>query len=112
VAEETAAARPGPKLYTTVSHSARIWNYWLGGKDNYAVDRTAGDKVAAMLPSIVAQGRRTGRLGGGRSGIWPARRASASSWTSGPGCRLRIIPTRWPSGWLPKRGSFTPTTIR
>jgi O-methyltransferase involved in polyketide biosynthesis len=45
------------KLDTTVSHSARIWNYWLGGKDNYAVDREAGDKVAAMLPIIVAQAR-------------------------------------------------------
>ncbi len=44
-------------LDTTVSHSARIWNYWLGGKDNYAVDREAGDRVAAMLPSIVAQAR-------------------------------------------------------
>jgi S-adenosyl methyltransferase len=52
-----AAARPGVKLDTTVSHSARIWNYWLGGKDNFAVDRQAGDKVAAMLPSIVAQAR-------------------------------------------------------
>jgi hypothetical protein len=48
---------PGPQLDTTVSHSARIWNYWLGGKDNYAVDREAGDKVAAMLPSIVTQAR-------------------------------------------------------
>ena len=54
---DDAAGRPGPKLDTTVSHSARIWNYWLGGKDNYAVDREAGDKVAAMLPSIVAQAR-------------------------------------------------------
>lgn len=44
-------------LDPTVSHSARIWNYWLGGKDNYAVDRTAGDKVAAMLPIIVVQAR-------------------------------------------------------
>ncbi len=49
--------RPALKLDTTVSHSARIWNYWLGGKDNYAVDREAGDKVAAMLPIIVAQAR-------------------------------------------------------
>jgi S-adenosyl methyltransferase len=58
VADDAAApAGPGPKLDTTVSHSARIWNYWLGGKDNYAVDRAAGDKVAAMLPSIVAQAR-------------------------------------------------------
>jgi O-methyltransferase involved in polyketide biosynthesis len=54
---DDAAGRPGLKLDTTVSHSARIWNYWLGGKDNYAVDREAGDKVAAMLPSIVAQAR-------------------------------------------------------
>jgi O-methyltransferase involved in polyketide biosynthesis len=54
---DDAAAGPGVKLDTTVSHSARIWNYWLGGKDNYAVDREAGDKVAAMLPSIVAQAR-------------------------------------------------------
>jgi S-adenosyl methyltransferase len=52
-----AAAQPGVQLDTTVSHSARIWNYWLGGKDSYAVDREAGDKVAAMLPSIVAQAR-------------------------------------------------------
>jgi uncharacterized protein (DUF2236 family) len=44
-------------LDTTVAHSARIWNYWLGGKDNFAVDRQAGDRVAAMLPSIVAQAR-------------------------------------------------------
>jgi O-methyltransferase involved in polyketide biosynthesis len=57
VADEVAAATPGLKLDTTVSHSARIWNYWLGGKDHYAVDREAGDKVAAMLPSIVAQAR-------------------------------------------------------
>jgi hypothetical protein len=54
---DDAAARPEVTLDTTVSHSARIWNYWLGGKDNYAVDREAGDKVAAMLPSIVAQAR-------------------------------------------------------
>jgi hypothetical protein len=42
---------------TTVSHSARIWNYWLGGKDNFAVDREAGDRVEAMLPIIVIQAR-------------------------------------------------------
>jgi hypothetical protein len=55
--DAAAPARPDPGLDPTVSHSARIWNYWLGGKDNYAVDREAGDKVAAMLPSIVAQAR-------------------------------------------------------
>jgi hypothetical protein len=54
------ATAPGPAaagIDTTVSHSARIWNYWLGGTDNYPVDRQAGDKVAEMLPIIVVQAR-------------------------------------------------------
>ncbi len=38
---------------TTVPHSARIWNYWLGGRDNYAVDREAGDQFSAIYPGIV-----------------------------------------------------------
>src|SRR5438552_9402003 len=52
-----AAAKLDAVIDTTVSHSARIWNYWLGGKDNFAADREAGDRVAAMLPGIVAQAR-------------------------------------------------------
>ena len=42
-----------PKIDTTVPHSARIWNYWLGGKDNYPVDRQAGEQTIAVLPEIV-----------------------------------------------------------
>jgi hypothetical protein len=41
------------KIDTTVGHSARVWNYWLGGKDNYPADREAGDKVAETYPDIV-----------------------------------------------------------
>ncbi|GAA1638050.1 SAM-dependent methyltransferase [Actinoplanes couchii] len=40
------------KMDSTVPHSARIWNYWLGGKDNFAVDRAAGDEVIAHIPDI------------------------------------------------------------
>jgi hypothetical protein len=43
---------PGPKIDTTVPHSARIWNYWLGGKDHYAVDREAGDEYTAVFPQV------------------------------------------------------------
>src|SRR5262245_955654 len=43
----------GPAIDTTTSHSARVWNYWLGGKDNYPVDRMPGDKVREMYPDIV-----------------------------------------------------------
>jgi S-adenosyl methyltransferase len=45
------------RLDTNVPHSARVWNYWLGGKDNFAVDRQVGDRVSEMLPSIVEQAR-------------------------------------------------------
>jgi hypothetical protein len=34
----------------SVPHSARIWNYWLGGKDNFQVDRDAGDAFLAVYP--------------------------------------------------------------
>jgi hypothetical protein len=43
----------GPLIDTTVPHSARIWNYWLGGKDNYQVDRVAGDQFRQAFPAIV-----------------------------------------------------------
>src|ERR1700754_1658446 len=44
-------------LDTSVPHSARVWNYWLGGKDNFAVDREAGDRVRAVFPAIVDNAR-------------------------------------------------------
>jgi SAM-dependent methyltransferase len=42
-----------PALDSPVAHSPRIWNYWLGGKDNFAVDRQVGDLFRAMYPPIV-----------------------------------------------------------
>jgi hypothetical protein len=48
-----AVPEPSPHIDTTVPHSARIWNYWLGGTDNYPVDRAAGDEYRAVYPQIV-----------------------------------------------------------
>jgi len=45
------------KIDTSVPHSARIWNYWLGGKDNYPVDEEAGDAYTAVFPGIVTIAR-------------------------------------------------------
>ncbi len=42
-----------PKINTTVPQSARIWNYWLGGKDNYPVDREAGEQYRQVFPGII-----------------------------------------------------------
>ncbi|MET9776472.1 SAM-dependent methyltransferase [Streptomyces sp. NPDC006367] len=54
------ATTPGPAhqdIDTSVPHSARIWNYWLGGKDNYPVDEQAGDAYTAVFPGIVTIAR-------------------------------------------------------
>ncbi|MET8830611.1 SAM-dependent methyltransferase [Streptomyces sp. NPDC004610] len=36
-----------------VPHSARIWNYWLGGKDCYEVDQEVGDRIREGNPAII-----------------------------------------------------------
>ncbi len=41
------------KLDTTVPHSARVWNYFLGGKDNFAIDREVGDQYIQFFPEIL-----------------------------------------------------------
>jgi hypothetical protein len=29
-----------------------VWNYWLGGKDNFAADRKLGDQITQLFPDI------------------------------------------------------------
>jgi S-adenosyl methyltransferase len=48
-AQETA-----PGLDTRHAHSARVYNYWLGGEDNFAADREAAEQAIAANPGIVA----------------------------------------------------------
>lgn len=48
------------EIDTNVPHSARVWNYWLGGKDNYPVDREAGEQFLRVFPGM-AQGARASR---------------------------------------------------
>src|SRR5262252_8815457 len=43
--------RPMP-FDTGVAHVARVYNYWLGGKDNFAADRAAGDQAIKAFPNI------------------------------------------------------------
>ncbi len=44
-------------LDTRHAHSARVYNYWLGGKDNFAADREAAEQAIAANPGIVADVR-------------------------------------------------------
>ena len=42
---------------TTVAHPARVYNYWLGGKDNFAVDRAVGEQILASRPELADSAR-------------------------------------------------------
>ena len=42
---------------TSVPHIARVYDYWLGGKDNFAVDRAAAEQVMATFPDILVSVR-------------------------------------------------------
>src|SRR5215472_6294856 len=51
---ETASWDPGPdsRLDVSVAHIARVYNYWLGGKDHFAADRAAGEATIGVYPGI------------------------------------------------------------
>ena len=42
---------------TGVAHIARVYNYWLGGKDNFAADREAAEVVIRSYPTVLASVR-------------------------------------------------------
>jgi trans-aconitate methyltransferase len=47
-------AQEPPPYDTTVAHPARVYNYWLGGKDNFEADRVVGEQTKAAYPDIVS----------------------------------------------------------
>jgi O-methyltransferase involved in polyketide biosynthesis len=42
-----------PDFDTSVPHIARVYDYWLGGKDNFAADRELGEQTLAAYPNLV-----------------------------------------------------------
>jgi len=46
-----------PDLDTQHAHSARVYNYWLAGEDNFAADREAAEQAIAANPGIVTDVR-------------------------------------------------------
>jgi hypothetical protein len=51
-----------PAIDTTVPHSARMYDYWLGGKTNFAPDRALGDEVEKIIPTIRMMARENRRF--------------------------------------------------
>jgi hypothetical protein len=48
-----AGLQPPAEIDTTVPHSARVWNYLLGGEHNFPIDREFGDRIRAAFPDVV-----------------------------------------------------------
>ncbi|GAA5203123.1 SAM-dependent methyltransferase [Streptomyces thinghirensis] len=48
-----ASAEIRARIDTATPHSARFWNYFVGGKDNYEVDREIGDQIKEIFPGLV-----------------------------------------------------------
>ncbi len=72
----TASRDDPPPFDTSAAHVARVYNYWLGGKDYFAADRAAGEQAIKAFPDIVLSARanraflaRTVRFLAGETGI-------------------------------------------
>jgi len=90
---------------------ARVYDYLLGGKDNFAADRAVAERLLAVYPPIIETVPESRRFVA-RAVTWVADRTSASSSTLAPGCRpprTRMRPRRR-SARRPQ--SPTSTTIR
>jgi hypothetical protein len=46
-----------PTIDVSVAHVARVYNYWLGGRDNFAADREAGDEAIRVYPDMYSSVR-------------------------------------------------------
>jgi hypothetical protein len=74
---EGGADPAGPWLFdTSMAHCARVYDYWLGGKDNFAADRHAAEQAIRDFPDIVPTARanraflgRTVRFLAGEAGV-------------------------------------------
>jgi hypothetical protein len=49
---QQAQPSPQPQFHTRGRQPARRYNYWLGGKDNFAADRASGDEIAQAFPKV------------------------------------------------------------
>ena len=88
--------REPPVIDTSVPHVARVYDYWLDGKNNYAVDRETGDEAIHGYPDMRCSHRTSGWMS--CSGL-----ANLAAW---PGVRRSGLPERLVSGCRGHHGSF------
>ena len=55
--DEVAPGWVPPQINTSVAHSARVYDYWLGGKDNYPADRELAEAILQVIPTMRTMAR-------------------------------------------------------
>ena len=112
------AGQEGPlaEIDTSVAHIARVYDYWLGGKDNFAADRVAAEAAMREDPNVV-EGVRGNRAFLARSvrpappgPAAPARRPAARQ---PPSCRRKppsVSNSSAPGAPPPRRSRACPPT--
>jgi hypothetical protein len=89
-----------PGIDTSTAHIARVYNYWLGGKDYFAADRAVAEQVIAAYPAILASVRAQ-RAFLGRAVHFLAAEAGITQFldigTGLPSARPRPGSTGWPT---------------
>ena len=112
-AEDGTAGKAGRLPFdTSMAHQARMYDYMLGGKDNYAADRAAVEATLKVYPDAAFTTRANRAFLGRVIRYLAGRRGYGSSLTSAPASRRRATPTRWPRRSRRSRGWCTWTTIR
>ena len=92
---DEAASPAGPLPFdTTKAHQARIYDYLLGGKDNYAADRAAAEEALKVYPEWAFTARANRAFLGRAVRFLAGEAGSGSSSVSAPGCRPRSTPIR------------------
>ena len=99
-------------LDTSVAHPARVYDYWLGGKDNFAADREAAERVLAVTPGLRFRVR-AHRVFLGRAAGYLAREAGIRQFLDiGTGIPAADNAHEVASGRLRTPGCCTSTTTR
>jgi hypothetical protein len=99
-----------PSFNPRVPSPARMWNYWLGGKDNFAADREAAERVLEVLPSVPAIARIARQFL--TDAVYQLAAGHGIRQFLDIGTGPPTTPTTLPSGPRPRRGSSTWTTTR
>jgi hypothetical protein len=98
-------------LDTTVPNMARIYNYWLGGKDHFAADRAQAERLVELYRRCPRWSGRTGRSSSRLPAGQPGRGSgSSSTWVQG--FRHLRRSTRQRGRFCPRPGSPMSTSTR